>query len=83
MQISLSNSQAGPGRKVKQEQEEISREPRTSLFADLCTISKGARKVEKHVDKHNMKTEFLEDSLKVMQLDDRLPSQGWKGWSGR
>ena len=37
LQILLSNSQAGPGRKVKQEQEEISREPRTSLFADLCT----------------------------------------------
>ena len=35
MQILLSNSQAGPGRKVKQEQEEISR---NHVQASVCTI---------------------------------------------
>ena len=35
----LSRTQAGPGGTVKQEQEEIFLQPRTSLLADLCTIS--------------------------------------------
>ena len=37
MQILLSNSQAEPGRAVRQAQEDIS-QPRTSFFADIGTI---------------------------------------------
>ena len=37
VQILLSRTQAGPGRKVKQEQVEMSR-PRTIFLADLCTF---------------------------------------------
>ena len=37
MQILLRNSQAGPGRNVKQEQEDISRNHVPSPLADLCT----------------------------------------------
>ena len=41
MQILLSNSQAGPGRTVKQEQEEIYRNHvQASILADLCTLKK-------------------------------------------
>ena len=36
MHILLSNSQAGPGRTVKQEQEEISRNHVPRLLAHLC-----------------------------------------------
>ena len=34
--VLLSRIQAGPGRTVKQEQEEISRKPRTNLYFPLC-----------------------------------------------
>ena len=37
MQILLSNSQAEPGRAVRQAQEDIS-QPRTSFFADIGTV---------------------------------------------
>ena len=38
MQILLSSTQAGPGRKVKQEQEEISRNHVPRLYLPLCSL---------------------------------------------
>ena len=43
MRILLSNSQAGPGRTVKQEQEEISHKQCTSLYSGLCTLKTALR----------------------------------------
>ena len=41
----LSSTQAGPGRKVKKEQEEISRNQRTKTFSQLCNNRLGRGKI--------------------------------------